>query len=585
MPIIRKLPPQLAERIAAGEVVERPASIVKELCENSLDAGASQIDVGVKAGGIDRIDVRDNGHGIERSQLEIALANHSTSKISAIEDLDAISTLGFRGEALASIAAVSYLTISARAQGAEEAWQLETINGHMGEVRPTALNPGCWIRVEALFHNLPARRKFLRTPGTEFSQLDKMFCRLALSRPEVGFSLSHNDKTIHRLPATEEAGLRMRDLLGKNFSDNSVFIDSNSSIGSSLAAYRVYGWIIKPTMATETTVNQYLFVNGRFVRDKTISHACRQGYGDLLYSRNLPSYILFVELPTSEVDVNVHPAKNEVRFHQGQKVHSLVSGCIKKHLAKLTEAPLRQRQKTTTPSDYDKLRELKTSHWQMQETTPHTLYEPPKKADYRPQEAGLNLRLGTAIGLLHNIYVIAINEKGLVIVDAHAAHERILFENLKREWHERKWGLQKLLFPISIELSHGDVDFIEEHTESFAKWGFEVQVIGATSVAIRSLPALLAQDNLAVLIRSITHLLQEYQVDGAEITAKAAAKILSTMACHGAVRSNHSMTIAEMNALLRELEKTPRHYACNHGRPTWFEIERSYFDKQFLHGQ
>ncbi len=578
MPVIRKLPAQLAAKIAAGEVVERPASIVKELCENSLDAGATQIDVEVKAGGIERIDVRDNGHGIERDQLETALANHSTSKISSVEDLDSIATLGFRGEALASIAAVSYLTISARAQGLEEAWQLKTVNGDMSEVKPAALNPGCWVRVEALFHNLPARQKFLRTPGTEFSQLNKMFCRLALSRPEVGFSLSHNDRTVHRLPPTQEAGLRMRDLLGQDFSDNSVFIDSSASIGSASAAYRVYGWIIKPAMATETSANQYLFVNGRFVRDKTISHACKRGYGDLLYARNLPSYILFVELPTSEVDVNVHPAKSEVKFHQDHKVHSLVSSCIRKHLARLTESPLRQGQQPMGPNDYTRLREIP-------QTTPHSLYEPPRQADYVPSEAGLDFPLGTAIGLLHNIYVVAVNEKGLVIVDAHAAHERILFENLKREWQQKKWGLQRLLFPISIELSPGDVDFIEEHSESFALWGFEVQAIDSTTVAIRSLPALLAQDNLAVLIRSITHLLQEYQADGAETTAKAAARILSTMACHGAVRSNRSMTITEMNELLRELERTPRHYACNHGRPTWLEIERAYFDKQFLHGQ
>lgn len=584
MPLIRRLPPQVAERIAAGEVVERPASIVKELCENSLDAGATQIDVQVREGGIEGIDVRDNGHGIEGEQLEAALENHSTSKISAAEDLGALRSLGFRGEALASIAAISHLLISSRAQGAEQAWQLETINGNRGGVKPAALNPGCWIRVEKLFHNVPARRKFLRTPATEFSQLDRMFCRLALSRPAVSFSLNHNGKMIHRFPAAQEVGARVRDLLGEDFMNNSFFIDSGPSV--SPAPYRVSGWIIKPARAGDNSANQYLFINGRFVRDRIVSHACRQGYGDLLYSRNVPSYVLFVEVPAAEVDVNVHPAKNEVRFRQGQQVHSLISGCIRKRLAKVAEAPLRR--VTAIRQDYAELNEVEKPRWQLQDAA-LSQAQSAVRSDYGMdpivQEKELSFPLGTAIGLLHNIYIIAVNEKGLVVVDAHAAHERILFEDLKKEWQQGKWGLQNLLFPISVELPHGDVDFIEEHSGLFTNWGFDLQVIGATSVAIRSLPALLAQDNLAVLIRSLVHLLQEYQADGAEITVQAAAKILSTMACHGAVRANRKMTVAEMNALLRELEKTPRHYACNHGRPTWLEIERPYLDKKFLHGQ
>ena len=594
MPVIRKLSPQLAERIAAGEVVERPASIVKELLENSLDAEATEINVAAHSGGMEYIDVRDNGCGIEQEQLEAALENHSTSKITSAEDLAAIQSLGFRGEALASIAAVSHLTLTSRAQGAEQAWRIEAVDGKRENVKPAALNQGGWIRVEKLFHNVPARRKFLRTPATEFAQLEKVFARIALSRHDVGFSLTHNGKLIHKLENTAgKKGIqeRVKDILGDHFSNNSLYIDSET------ASYRLHGWIIQPAHAKSSSNNQYLYVNGRFIRDRIIANACKQGYGELLFSRLLPSYILFLEVPAMDVDVNVHPAKHEVRFRQGQLVHSLVRGCIKKSLERQKVTPISLSLRTAKPYsrpesmrlNQDRIYEGLATAKQGEEkkTIRRNHQEETERAQNggQQEEAPLNLPLGIAVGLLHNVYVVAMNDKGLIVVDAHAAHERILFEKLKVEWRNKKWGLQPLLFPIKVELSPGDLAFVEENASLFAQWGFELRVIGTTTVAISSIPVLLSQDNMQELISSLSHLLQQNQADGTAITDQAADKILSSMACYGAVRANRKMTIAEMNALLRELEKTPRNYACNHGRPTWLQIDRSELDSKLLHGQ
>ena len=585
MPTIRKLPPQVAAKIAAGEVVERPASIVKELLENSLDAAATELRVQVRKGGIESIDVRDNGHGIAADQLALAVENHTTSKITAAPDLHAIHSLGFRGEALASIGAVSHLTVTSRAQGTDQSWQIKVPAGVRQGPRPAAMNQGTWVRVEELFHNVPARRKFLRSPATEFAQVEKVFSRIALSRPDLSFSLIHNDKLIHQVAATNKESMqntRLPELINEHFSSHSVRLDSGQG------SCRVHGWIIQPAHASTNASTQYLYINGRFVRDRILSHAGRQGYGELLFGRHSPAYILFIDMPAADVDVNVHPAKHEVRFRDGRLVHSLVSNSIRKRLAQITPTSINLK-----PSPIQEI---------YPEESPRTKQGVAEEA--RHIEQYLNRRsarqaispnqqaaeefaspLGTAIGLLHGIYIIAMNDTGLLVVDAHAAHERILFEQLRDQWRRKEWEIQTLLFPFTAHLSCGDLAYVEENLAQFAQWGFELRIIGITTVVIKAIPALLAQDQLEEMLCSLCQIGQEHQADGDVLTTTVTDEIFSSMACYGAVRANRRMTIMEMNALLRQLEKTPRNYACNHGRPTWIQIDRKHLDKELLHGQ
>ena len=590
MSVIRKLPPHIADRIAAGEVVERPASVVKELLENSLDAKAAEVRIQIRKGGTESIDIRDNGEGISAEDISLAVQNHTTSKIADIQDLARISSLGFRGEALASIAEVAHLTLTSRSRAAEQAWQIRVQGGDRGKPRPAAMNYGSWVQVENLFYNVPARKKFLRSPATEFSQLQKVFCRIALSRPDVSFSLRHNDRLIHQLePTTKKTMQRshLHELLGENFGERALWLDSGER------EYRVYGWIIQPVHAAKNAAPQYLYVNGRFVHDRILSHACKKGYGELLHGQRLPAYVLYVEMPTDAVDVNVHPAKHEVRFHNGQLLHSLVSNSIRKRLSQLDDGAQvtvkLEKASIEEPSQgFHKARAPKPSREfyeginKMNVAKEHL---PPQKFALQNTAEALELPLGNALGLLHGIYIIAMNAEGLIVVDAHAAHERILFEQLRIQRQERKWETQQLLFPVTVRLSAGDIAYLEENSGRFKKWGFELRIVGTDAVAVKSIPALLAQDQLEEMLLSLCRTMQEYQQDGAVHTTVAVDKILSSMACYGAVRANRKMTIMEMNALLRKLEKTPRNYACNHGRPTWVQIEREQLDKEMLHGQ
>ena len=651
---IQKLPSELAVQIAAGEVVERPASIVKELVENSLDAGATNIDVKIENGGATLIEVMDNGSGIRKDELSLALATHSTSKIKTAADLESIMTMGFRGEALASMAAVSKLTITSHHQDESEAWSVESSGGKTEEIKPAALSKGTRVVVKDIFYNTPARRKFLRTAATEYQNIEQTFIRLALGNHNIGFTLSRNGKVTHKLSAQSGdsktttaindesnnsstktlSSLRLEELLSSELIQNWNFFDNNA------AGYRLRGWIVAPAFAPSNTRSQFLYVNGRFIRDKTFSHAVKRGYGERLHGARMPAYVLYLDMPPSEVDVNVHPGKYEVRFRNGNQVHSLVRGSISKSVA---QEPARQKiHLHTSPSGSDNIQpglntyarkegrapsindthlndtplnnsplnnsplkdsfksSLKNSHknfHQIRESLDTPAYdvasikksfnEARNKAavEYASSSAeGFTPPLGYAVAQMHGIYIIAINSKGIVVVDAHAAHERVVFEQMKEQWSRNKLEQQPFLLPIMIKLLPAEVDFIAENAEALQKWGLQLRVMGGDQVALESMPIVLDEENTAEMVRSVCEDLREYSASGNNTNDELAEKILASMACHGSVRANRNLSVAEMNALLRQVEKTKSGHLCNHGRPTWFQIERSDIDKKLLRG-
>ena len=618
---IQKLPSELAVQIAAGEVVERPASIVKELVENSLDAGATNIDVKIENGGATLIEVMDNGSGIRKDELSLALATHSTSKIKTAADLESIMTMGFRGEALASMAAVSKLTITSHHQDENEAWSVESSGGKMEEIKPAALSKGTRVVVKDIFYNTPARRKFLRTAATEYQNIEQTFIRLALGNHNIGFTLSRNGKVTHKLSAQSGdsktttaindesnnssaktlSSLRLEELLSGELIQNWNFFDNNA------AGYRLRGWIVAPAFALSNTRSQFLYVNGRFIRDKTFSHAVKRGYGERLHGARMPAYVLYLDMPPSEVDVNVHPGKYEVRFRNGNQVHSLVRGSISKSVA---QEPARQKMHLhTSPAGSDNIQpglntyarnKGKNSHknfHQIRESLDTPAYdvasikksfnEERNKAavEYASSSAeGFTPPLGYAVAQMHGIYIIAINSKGIVVVDAHAAHERVVFEQMKEQWSRNKLEQQPFLLPIMIKLLPAEVDFIAENAEALQKWGLQLRVMGGDQVALESMPIVLDEENTAEMVRSVCEDLREYSASGNNTNDELAEKILASMACHGSVRANRNLSVAEMNALLRQVEKTKSGHLCNHGRPTWFQIERSDIDKKLLRG-
>ena len=648
--VIRQLPEELALQIAAGEVVERPASIVKELVENSLDAGARNIEIKIEGGGIGLIEVIDDGHGIRREQLQLALATHSTSKISTADDLESITTMGFRGEALASIASVAKLSIISKHQEEEQAWAIDADGGQIGELRPAALAVGTRIVVKDIFFNLPARRKFLRTLATEFHNIEQTFIRLALGNHQVSFSLSRDDKVVYKLVARGSAAdtndkdyigvQRIQELVDKDIAEHFVEVDDEAM------DYRLRGWTVSPVFALSANANQFLYVNGRFVRDKIFSNAIKRGYEERLHGQRTPSYIFYLTLPPTEVDVNVHPAKYEVRFHKGQQVHSLVRRSISKAIAKPTanyKMPL-----STADEDVATRDTSNSSQGKLNYTTPRADYKsmtsnsgvnysskdsvlkpPPLKdfnkvkdalapfsvsggasmsSDLAENTSGNALRstaskisvneqaalsditefmptLGYAVAQLQGIYIIAINSAGLIVVDMHAAHERVVFESLKDQRTRNKIEQQQFLLPLMLELLPGEVDFVEENVEKFSKWGLQLRVMGVKQVAVDSMPIELDKGNVTEMVKNLCTDFREYSASGANVEQEINEKVLATMACYGSVRANRNMTIAEMNNLLRKLEKTPSGHLCNHGRPTWFQIERKEIDKKLLRGQ
>jgi DNA mismatch repair protein MutL len=592
---IHALPIELVNQIAAGEVVERPASVVKELVENSLDAGARRIQVEAEQGGIKLIRVTDDGSGIERDDLELALARHATSKLAALHDLERIASMGFRGEALPAIASVSRLTLAARAAGAGAAWE---IDGSGGATRPAALPCGTQVTVRDLFYNTPARRKFLRTDKTEFSHLEQVVRRLALVRADVGFVLSHNGREVFASqPTADRAGheRRLADLLGSEFGEHALHLE-HAAAGLSLR-----GWVARPTFSRSQADMQHFYVNRRMVRDKLVSHAVRQAYQDVLYQGRHPAYVLFLELPPELVDVNVHPTKHEVRFREARLVHDFLFRTLHQVLAQPAAAqavnapqPVRQpAPNTAQPGPQQSSLRLGVAdpraayraaeRWQMPDRAsaqpptglPHGLAEAAPEALEQP--------LGFALAQLHGVYVLAQNARGLVLVDMHAAHERITYEALKRSLAGEGIVSQPLLVPVTVAVSAREAALAEASAGLFEALGMQVDRIGLQTLVVRALPALLRQADAERLLRDV---LADLVVHGSsERVREQLNEVLATMACHGSVRANRRLGVEEMNALLRDIERTERSDQCNHGRPTWIQIDMAGLDRLFLRGR
>ena len=579
------LPDILISQIAAGEVVERPASALKELVENSLDANSTTINVQLAQGGIKRISVTDDGAGIERDDLALALSRHATSKIASLNDLERVASLGFRGEALASIASIAKVTLTSRAQAAEHGWRVETI---ASDPTPAARAVGTTVEVEDLYFNTPARRKFLKTELTEFGHSEEVFKRLALSRPDVGFTLSHNGRQINHLPPVlDDPDARVRALLGKEFYAQSVAVRVESG-GTSLT-----GLAAMPTFNRSGRDAQYFFVNGRFVRDKLLSHAVRQAYHDVLHHDRHPAYVLFLSLDPALVDVNVHPAKTEVRFRDGQAIHRFVFHGLERALAQPRDSAVAPATINAEPNRNAWPQNPAQYRYQgeLQVAQPVAFYETlfgglreSATAQVQPTFAAEPTpELGFALAQLSGIYILAQNKNGLVVVDMHAAHERVMYEKLKSAADRAELAAQPLLIPVTFSADTLDVATASEQTAKLQEFGLDVGVLSPTALAVRSVPALLKDADAAELAKSVLAELREFGASRALTERR--NELLSTMACHGAVRANRMLTIPEMNALLREMERIDRSDQCNHGRPTWFQITIEELDRMFMRGR
>nr|WP_218573156.1 DNA mismatch repair endonuclease MutL [Pseudomonas sp. L-22-4S-12] len=616
------LSPRLANQIAAGEVVERPASVIKELLENSLDAGAKRIDVEVEQGGIKLLRVRDDGGGIPADDLPLALARHATSKIRELEDLESVISLGFRGEALASISSVARLTMTSRTADAEQAWQVETEGRDMeARVQPAAHPVGTSVEVRDLFFNTPARRKFLRAEKTEFDHLQEVIKRLALARFDVAFHLRHNAKTVFALHEAADAISRARrvaSVCGPAFLEQALPIEIERS------GLRLWGWVGLPTFSRSQADLQYFYVNGRMVRDKLVAHAVRQAYRDVLFNGRHPTFVLFLEIDPTVVDVNVHPTKHEVRFRDSRMVHDFLYGTLHRALGEVrpedqlaAPAAVSQmvRPSGQAAGEFGPQGEMGlAANMLEQPAAPASLWRSPgagyqasrpeaalpaaeAQGAYReyfaplpealpaglPQPQGDIPPLGYALAQLKGVYILAENAQGMVLVDMHAAHERITYERLKTAMASEGLRGQPLLVPESIALSQREADCAEEHAAWFQRLGFELQRLGEESLAIRQIPALLKQAEATQLVRDVLADLLEYGTSD-RIQAHL-NELLATMACHGAVRANRRLTLPEMNGLLRDMEHTERSGQCNHGRPTWTQLGMDDLDKLFLRGR
>jgi len=566
------LPELLISQIAAGEVVERPASVLKELLENALDAGAAEVQVTLEQGGAKRVQVDDNGEGLSKEDLPLALARHATSKIRTLEELQGVATLGFRGEALASIASVARLSITSREQGASpHAW---TIGAEGGKPAPAARPPGTTVLVEDLYFNTPARKKFLRSEQTEFAHCNEVFRRIALARPEVGFALKHNGRVSAQLRAQPLAE-RAAALLGREFLEASFPVEAQAG------SLRLYGLAGTPQAAREGKLRradaQYLYVNGRYVRDRMLSHAVREAYRDQLHGDRQPAYLLFLDIDPRGVDVNVHPAKIEVRFRDSGGIHQFVLHALKRVLSPAAgEAPVVYARPAESGLGMQQGFQLAQPAQAYQTfmssaiagTLPVTEKSPP---------------LGYALAQLHGVYILAQNEAGLVLVDMHAAHERIVMEKLKTSLDAGAVARQSLLVPAVLAADALDIATAEENGEALETLGLETSVSGPNELAVRAAPVLLAGGDIAGLTRKLLREIREY--GASEVLAARQNELLATMACHAAVRANRALTVTEMNALLREMEQTERSGSCNHGRPTWYQLTMTDLDRLFLRGQ
>jgi len=606
---IHLLSPQLSNQIAAGEVVERPASVVKELIENSLDAGARLIRIEVEQGGLKRLQIRDDGGGIERDDLKLALSRHATSKIESAEDLTAIATLGFRGEALPSIASVAALTLTSCRQGRDHGWSLSCEGDVPGEEpRPAPHPAGTTVDVRDLFFNVPARRKFLRNERTEFKHIEETVRRMALSRDEVAWSLTHNGRTVLEVPACDDvwsSTARLGQLFGQSFAKQMVGITAESQTLS------LSGWIGLPTCSRSQADMQYFYVNGRMVRDRLISHALRQAYQDVLYHGRHPIYVLYLVMPPEEVDVNVHPGKQEVRFRESRLIHDFVARRVAEAIADIRpetqeEMPepaerLRPRQYVASGSDTAtsrgrtdslplRVREADIKSYQdLYRPNPGDLGpvpvadEPTTIADVREAADRNPQPLGRAVAQIHGIYIIAESVAGMILVDMHAAHERITYEHMKRSLAETGIRRQPLLLPVTISLTSQEADLVAAEAELLLTLGLVARRLGPDTVVLNEVPALLAEGDVEALFRDVIADLRSLGASDRVTTGQNA--VLSRMACHGSVRANRQLSLTEMDALLRDLERTERGGQCNHGRPTWVQLDMPALDKMFLRGR
>ena len=607
--MIRILEPRLANQIAAGEVVERPASVVKEAVENSLDAGATRIEIDVESGGTRLIRIRDDGTGIDGDDLALALARHATSKIDSIEDLEAVQSLGFRGEALASIASVSRLTLTANTEASSVQGQQAFCEGRNMSVavKPAPHPRGTTLEVRDLFYNTPARRKFLRTEKTEFGHLHEVVKRQALSRPEVTFVLRHNGKqTLQLNAAVSEAELRRRvaTVCGTDFAEHAVVIERQAG------PMRLWGWVAEPTFSRSQADLQYFFVNGRVIRDKLVSHAIRQAYRDVLFHGRHPAFVLFLELDAAGVDVNVHPTKHEVRFRDSRSVHDFLFGTLSRALADVrpgqptpTEPATVSEERAVQPGmnlasggsptllgqgdqilsavgasshRFDGGSSGQMSRWR----EPALSRVPQPEFAQEPAEIP---PLGFAVAQLHGIYILAENQHGLVLVDMHAAHERITYERLKQARDGSGITRQPLLVPLTLAVSSREAAIAEEQSGELASLGLLIEATGEESIVCRELPAALKDADAEALVRDVLGDLLEFGTS--DRIASSLDELLSTLACHTSVRANRRLTLPEMNALLRDMEETERSGQCNHGRPTWVQLGMSELDKLFLRGR
>jgi len=569
MGAIRVMPELLIGQIAAGEVVERPASVLKELLENSLDAGAAEIQVALEAGGARRVQVDDDGAGIPRDELALALARHATSKIASLADLESVATMGFRGEALASMAAVARVEIVSRPRDAAHAWSVTAEGGAAREARPAARAPGSTVAVADLYFNTPARRKFLRAEATEFGHCDEAFRRIALAHPSIAFTLRHNGRVSSHL-APQSAAARAAALLGNAFAAASVAVDASAG------ALRLHGLAGTPQAARNRADAQYFYVNGRYVRDRLLAHAVREAYRDTLHGERQPAFALFLELDPRAVDVNVHPAKTEVRFRDARGVHQFVFHALSRALSPTAaEAPVSYAAFASQGPAIQAalaMREPAPAAWPAAAPAPATL----PAAEKAPP-------LGYALAQLHGVYVLAQNEAGLVLVDMHAAHERILMEKMKAALDRGGLERQSLLVPAVLRAEALDVATAEENREALETLGLELSVAGPNELAVRAAPAQLSGGDVAGLARALLAELREF--GAARVLAARRNELLATMACHAAVRANRALSVPEMNALLREMEETERSGSCNHGRPTWYQLTLADLDKLFLRGR
>jgi DNA mismatch repair protein MutL len=615
---IALLSPRLANQIAAGEVVERPASVAKELLENSLDSGARRIEVEVEQGGVKVLKVRDDGSGIASDDLPLALARHATSKIRELEDLERVLSMGFRGEALASISSVARLTLTSRTAEAQQAWQVQSEGRDMQPLLQPAAHPvGTSVEVRDLFFNTPARRKFLKAEKTEFDHLQEVIKRLALARFDVAFHVRHNGKAVLSLhEANDEQGRarRVAAVCGSGFLEQALPIDVERN------GLRLWGWVGLPTFSRSQADLQYFYVNGRMVRDKLVAHAVRQAYRDVLFNGRHPVFVLFLQIEPAAVDVNVHPTKHEVRFRESRMVHDFLYGTLHHALG-----DVRPEDRLAAPAALEHI--VRPAGQAAGEFGPQaemglasSVLERPSEALWRSPGMGYQGRrgapgvavaetqgvyreffapiasaaasadnqsdippLGYAIAQLKGVYILAEAAQGLVLVDMHAAHERITYERLKLAMSSEGLRGQPLLVPETIALSQREVDCAEEHAQWFQKLGFELQRLGPENLAIRQIPVLLKQAEASRLVTDVLADLLEY---GSSDRIQAHInELLGTMACHGAVRANRRLSLPEMNALLRDMEQTERSGQCNHGRPTWTTMSMEQLDKLFMRGQ